>query len=560
MNRRLLVLVLLPAALALPCPAAPVSLESLLHEMTDRDRLARCPDPAYRCMQASSYNRASVPPRGSEGWFADSDGVGFIREERHGGRKEWVIMEHDGPGCLTRFWTPYFYYSLDNHRGPNIRIYLDGVQEPVLCENFIELLTGGDYAGAPARENDLSVPRPFARHTARAGDLYLPIPFAKGCKVTLDKKPFYNVVNYRAYPSGTPVDTFSRQALDAAQPLIKATGAALEAAAEYDGGTVLTLDRTVAPGGKEMLRLPDGSHAVRHLELRLGPDTDPGRLRSTVLRMVCDGEETVWAPAGDFFCSGNAVNPFHTWERSVSADGVMSCRWVMPYRDNAEITLENLGGGPVDAALRVRVAEGAWDADRSMHFHAHWRIDDPVPGTPFQDWNFVDIRGRGVYVGDAWTVLCPDTGWWGEGDEKIYIDDDHDVRQFPSHFGTGSEDYYGWAGGVVPTGADAFSAPFLSNVRIGNPANPRGYNICTRSRVLDAIPFNSRLCFDMEASAGVDIRNAWNLLHYAVVTYWYARPGVAHNRPPQPDRAAQPVMTVEELDAREQALRPADAP
>ena len=557
MNRRYLVLLLLLAAPALPCPAAPVSLESLLHEMTDRDGLARFPEPAYRCMQASSYNRASVPPRGSEGWFADSDGVGFIREERQGGRKEWVIMEHDGPGCLTRFWTPYFYYSLENHRGPNVRIYLDGAREPVLCENFIELLTGGDYAEAPSRENDLCVPRPFARYTARAGDLYLPIPFAKGCRVTLDKKPFYNVVNYRAYPAGTPVVSFTRQALDAAQPLIKATGAALEAAAEYDGGTVLTLERAVAPGGRETLRLPDGSHAVRHLELRIGPDANPGRLRSTVLRMLCDGEETVWVPAGDFFCSGNAVNPFHTWERSVSADGVMACRWVMPYGDNAEITLENLGVGPVDAVLRVRVAEEPWEADRSMHFHAHWRIDDPVPGTPFLDWNFVDIRGRGVYVGDAWTVLCPDTGWWGEGDEKIYIDDDYDGPRFPSHFGTGSEDYYGWAGGVVPTGADAFSAPFLSNVRIGNPANPRGYNICTRSRVLDAIPFASRLCFDMEASAGVDIRNSWNLLHYAVVTYWYARPGAAHNRAPQPGRASQPVMTVEELDAREKALRTA---
>jgi hypothetical protein len=209
----------------------------------------------------------------------------------------------------------------------------------------------------------------------------------------------------------------------------------------------------------------------------------------------------------------------------------------------------------VEAALRVRVAEEAWDEARSMHFHAHWRTDEPVPGTPFLDWNFVDIQGRGVYVGDAWTVLSPGTGWWGEGDEKIYIDGNYDGAKFPSHFGTGSEDYYGWAGGVVPTGADAFSAPFLSNVRIGNAANPRGYNICTRSRVLDAIPFSTRLRFDMEASAGTDIRNPWDLLHYSVVTYWYARPGVVHNRTAQADVAAKPVMTAEELDAREQAIK-----
>ena len=32
-------------------------------------------------------------------------------------------------------------------------------------------------------------------------------------------------------------------------------------------------------------------------------------------------------------------------------------------------------------------------------------------------------------------------GWWGEGDEKIYVDGE----DFPSHFGTGTEDYYGYA-------------------------------------------------------------------------------------------------------------------
>jgi len=190
-----------------------------------------------------------------------------------------------------------------------------------------------------------------------------------------------------------------------------------------------------------------------------------------------------------------------------------------------------------------------------MHFHGNWRMDDPVPGTPFLDWNFIDITGKGVFVGDAWTVLCPDKGWWGEGDEKIYIDDDYDKARFPSHFGTGTEDYYGWAGGVNPDGRDQFSMPFLSNVRVGNPANPRGYNISTRCRVLDAIPFRSRLRFDMEASAGTQIRNPWNLLHYSAVTFWYARPGARHNRSPEPERATQPPMTVEQLEAVQNAIR-----
>jgi hypothetical protein len=65
-------------------------------------------------------------------------------------------------------------------------------------------------------------------------------------------------------------------------------------------------------------------------------------------------------------------------------------------------------------------------------------------------------------AGDNICVLNPLPWWWGEGDEKVYVDDDFD-RNFPSHFDTGTEDYYGWAGGLHPTRADEFSTPFLAN-------------------------------------------------------------------------------------------------
>ena len=73
-----------------------ITLETLLEEMIDRDALARFPDPLYQSLQASSYNRQSVH-RDQPGWFADSDGLGFIRTETVDGQTEWVIMEHDGP-------------------------------------------------------------------------------------------------------------------------------------------------------------------------------------------------------------------------------------------------------------------------------------------------------------------------------------------------------------------------------------------------------------------------------------------------------------------------------
>lgn len=126
-------------------PSAPrrtVTFESLLREMGDCDSLARFPAPEYRQLQSSSYNRRSVsrdqPDQGTQGWFADSDGVSWIRDETVNGRREFVIMEHDGPGCITRVWTPFFYYGFNNRVGPRIRIYLDGSDTPVIDGHFIE--------------------------------------------------------------------------------------------------------------------------------------------------------------------------------------------------------------------------------------------------------------------------------------------------------------------------------------------------------------------------------------------------------------------------------------
>jgi D-arabinan exo alpha-(1,3)/(1,5)-arabinofuranosidase (non-reducing end) len=507
-----------------------ITLDSLLEEMIDREGLARFPDPLYQSLQASSYNRQSVH-RDQPGWFADSDGLGFIRTETIGGKTEWVIMEHDGPGCIARIWTPFFYYNLQEHVGPNIRIYLDGAAEPVIDESLIELLTAKSF-----------VKPPFAAFTARAGDLYLPIPFAKGCKITMTRKPFYHIINYRAYPPGTAVETFTVARYEAAN--LGYIGETL-----YQAPDITTGPWTAVQSGKHLdVKLPRGPAAVRDLTIRLRADTINTRLRSTVLAMTVDGTETVWCPIGDFFCSADALHPFGMWERTTSEDGTMTCRWTMPYEKSAEIKVLNLGRQPVDIDLSTTVGRWNWD-ERSMHFHANWRPDEIVSGTPFQDWNFVDIRGKGVYVGDAWTVLNIEDGWWGEGDEKIYVDGAWD-QGFPTHFGTGTEDYYGWAGGVNPTRADEFDEPFIANVRVGGLGQAhltRGYNICTRTRSLDAIPFTQHLRFDMEASFGTQMREPWDLLGYSAVTFWYALPGATCNRGPQPQEATDPIVSIPQL-------------
>ena len=530
----LLISVIMPALITGGCSSddREINIENLLGEMSDRVSTARWPEPEYRQMQASSYNRESVSPD-KPGWFADSDGVFCIRTEEKNGRKEWVLMEDTGPGCLTRIWAVCFYYGLNNITGANVKIYLDGAEEPVINTNFFNLVKGRDF-----------IKPPFADSTVRAGVMVFPIPFAKSCKVTMDDKVFYNIISWRKYPEGTKVKTFTMEDYEKAGRMMGKTAETLLTTPSFKGKEFTRKD--LIPPGKEIsLEFSGGNASVRQIEIKLKQDGNYADvLRSLILTGEFDGEQTIWAPVGDFFSNVSRLKTYRMWERTVEEDGTMICRWVMPYSYSCKLALKNIGKYSTNAEIKVTTGPWKWD-ERSMHFHATWRMDDPYPTFPIFDWNFLEAEGRGVIVGDEWTVLNPAEGWWGEGDEKIYVDDDFD-RNFPSHFGTGTEDYYGWAGGIVPTPRDEFSKPFHANVLVGDP-NSMGYNICTRTRTLDAIPFRERIKFDMEASCGT--RSSSFFLQYAQTTYWYAFPGVRHNRQPLPAMVVGSLRSVEDLQA-----------
>jgi len=158
-----------------------------------------------------------------------------------------------------------------------------------------------------------------------------------------------------------------------------------------------------------------------------------------------------------------------------------------------------------------------------MYFHAGWRGQYPVATRPRIDWNYVTLKGRGVYVGDALTIMNPVENWWGEGDEKIWVDGE----DFPSLFGTGTEDYYAYSWGGKMT--DFYEHPFHAQVRSHlfdklhrkpkeNYAdrNTSGYSTELRNRALDVMPFGKSLQLDMEVWAGKICD-----MGYGVGVYWY---------------------------------------
>ncbi|QDS98427.1 glycoside hydrolase family 172 protein [Adhaeretor mobilis] len=529
----LLVLVYAPIASAEEQLDEVVSFDSMLREMTNRDEVARFPQHNFRLKQDSSYNRASTvlePPRDKpKGWFTNHDynssdkDKNFIRIEENGGRKEWVLMEDDGPGAIVRSWMPW--------RGQNkstsssiIRIYLDGEVEPVIEGNEFELFQGEGI-----------VPFPLAHKSLRSAVSFLPIPYAKGCRVTVSERPFFYQFTYREYDEGTSVQTFRMEYLQTNSSLVQETCSALLAPKDASSSNEQKLAGTLDCGQEMSVDLPEGAAAIRGLSVRLGSYEDPSVTRTVVLKMEFDGKPTVWCPLGDFFGSGIGLNPFQGWYRTVAEDGTMSSRWVMPYRESGAISIVNLGAEPVDFELNAAVGAWDWD-DRSMYFHAAWRGQYPVPTRPFSDWNYVTLKGRGVYVGDTLTIMNPVEKWWGEGDEKIFVDGE----SFPSIFGTGTEDYYAYSWGGRST--DFYEHPFHAQTRCTvynklnrkttDERNTQGFSTETRTRALDTMPFEKSLQLDMEVWSGTDCN-----MGYAVGAYWYGDSKTESNREPDPDGA-----------------------
>ena len=76
--------------------------------------------------------------------------------------------------------------------------------------------------------------------------------------------------------------------------------------------------------------------------------------------------------------------------------------------------------------------------EEAAYLHAQFRRANPLPEK--EVFTILDgVKGWGHYVGTymAWGVH--NTGWWGEGEIKFYLDGD---REWPTICGTGTEDYF----------------------------------------------------------------------------------------------------------------------
>lgn len=506
------------------CKNDVISLNSLLEEMTLRENLTFFPEKEYRLVQASSHNRASVSP-GEPGWFANSDMSHFIRVEENSGRREFVMMDAEGPGSIVRWWMTF--YKAQNG---TIRIYIDNDPVPVIQGVPAELLSGNMLSGPPLAAS-VQIGAPLGEE-GRDYDhnLYVPVPFSRHCKVTYEcdslrilydyegtriekgyywPDVFYNIC-YRLYSPGTRVESFSREALKEADPKIKEANRILSEKKFINGTDAEVKEKLILPGDSLLFETAVKNSAISRITLLVQAGDMQQALRSTVIRAEFDGLNTIWAPVGEFFGSGYSLNPYQTCMTAGDGNGKFESLWVMPFRKNCKMSFINYGYDTVKIKFSVGLTDYGWKTG-SMYFGASWheyynirtRDDNNSP----YDLNFIDLKGKGVYAGDQVTLFNNTFQWWGEGDEKIFVDGE----SFPSSFGTGSEDYYGYSFGR----REAFSHPFVSQPEgTGNMA--KGLTVNTRLRSLDAIPFRESINSNIELWHWADIR-----MNYALTSFYY---------------------------------------
>lgn len=255
----------------------------------------------------------------------------------------------------------------------------------------------------------------------------------------------------------------------------------------------------VPPGATHTLAEIAGPAVVRHIWLTF-PEASPNWLAKEggarpdeiVLRAYFDGAEApaIEAPVGDFFACGFGVRREVRSALVMVEDGdSYNCFWPMPFFSSARFTLTNESALPLNSTyFHIDYEERPLPPD-TPYFCAQYRQD--FPAKHGQDYLIADIQGRGHYVGTVLSVRTRSPFWFGEGDDRFYVDGE----EKPSLQGTGTEDYFLSAWGLRDN-----SFPYSGTVVLGgDDCQVLGARITSyRWHVLDPVRFQKSLRVEIE--------------------------------------------------------------
>lgn len=482
----------------------PISMSTLLDEMISFESSCLYPNPNYKALQYSSYDRKSVDPD-VVGWFSNNDGTGFVRYDKRDTGIEKVLFEQCGPGVITRIWMTGIVNDV------NINFYIDGEDEPRLkIPTYDMSMLAFDLPEALSIKHE---------HYKEKGGVtfFLPIPYQSGCRITVDKPEIGYAfhINYRKYPEETKLKSFTLEELASLKFKLEEVNSKLLSPPTFLGGNAVEKTQILTSNETLSLDLPKGNNAIKTLNINVAKEEGINYsqiMRNLIVKLTFDGKLTTWVPLSDISGGGIGAPKVDSWLFTSDGNGKIILRWIMPYQEEAKIEIENISSSSVDLSVIAYVDDWIWSYN-TLYFHASWKqerglsLGNDYSSLNNEEWEFANLSGRGVYKADVLSLYNHTSSWYGEGDEKIWIDNE----VFPSHFGTGTEDYYNTSFAPI----HSFNTPFGGAPRCDNESS-FGYNTFMRIRSLDAIPFSRNLNFYFELLG-------WNSgkVDYSSTVFWY---------------------------------------
>jgi hypothetical protein len=212
-------------------------------------------------------------------------------------------------------------------------------------------------------------------------------------------------------------------------------GTGKDCARDLGRGWKISPSIRIQPGETRVLADIQDSGAIQQIWM-----TPTGVWRHSIIRIYWDDQEhpSVECPVGDFFaCGWGQYAHVSSLAVCVNPGSAFNCYWEMPFRKRCRITFTNIAEKEMTLYYQINYTLTEVPED-AAYFHAQFCRTNPLPYK--EVYTILDgVRGHGQYVGTymAWGVN--NTGWWGEGEIKFYMDGD---EEWPTICGTGTEDYF----------------------------------------------------------------------------------------------------------------------
>lgn len=304
----------------------------------------------------------------------------------------------------------------------------------------------------------------------------------------------------------------------------------------------------VEPGETKVLAEIDGPGVISHIWFTVN-SPDQFALRKLLFRVYWDGEEqpSIDTPLGDFFGLGHArkfsyqcaiFNTSTNADGTLGADVAMNCWLPMPFRKHARAEVINEQEQPVNSLYFYIDYQMHSELDDELgYLHAKWCRENPCDGWTGEGsiWHspawgekmsgpygknlsdkgnylILEAEGKGHYIGTNFSVDHLYKGWWGEGDDMIFIDRDGERAWPPDMHGTGSEDYLGHAWGMQRVAHLYTGEPWAEL----DDHHSWGKVCVYRYHIVDPIPFSKNIRVSIEHGHANNRSDDWSS-----VAYWY---------------------------------------